>query len=222
MNKQTQRIADGLTRATSLAQFGVTEKTFAKDDCAHAWAQLRAFSEVYGFDPIVARAEAVQNLDLLSTRLGLFLLWVYPRIREQGRTDAHPRSVLTKYPPGAVTRILRRGHKLPTPRAFTYEAEARGLLRSYKRVYGTLALAPRRRQPITRSLWREIVEALRQGQALAGRVAWMTTLKHLDKTGLRLGRMLAATAHRLGEIVAYSSEISYLTHLRERDLQGKQ
>lgn len=38
----------------------------------------------------------------------------------------------------------------------------------------------------------------------------MSTLKHLDKTGLRLGRMLSATAHRLGEIVAYSSEISYL------------
>lgn len=138
MNNQRQRIAHGLAHhATSLAQFGAAAKTLTKDDCAHARAQWRAFSDVYGFDPIVARAEAVQNPDLLSARLGLFLLWVYPHIRGQGRTDAHPRSVLTHYP-GAVTRILRRDHQLPKPPC---EAEARGLLRSYKRVYGTHALA---------------------------------------------------------------------------------
>ncbi|MGA1354914.1 MAG: hypothetical protein ACO32I_09100, partial [Candidatus Limnocylindrus sp.] len=106
--------------------------------------------------------------------------------------------------------MLRRDHKLPMPRACTYEAEAKGLLRGYKRVYGTLALAPRRRQPMTRSLWAK-VEALRNGQPLRGRAPWMQTQQHIDTVGIRLGRVLSATAHRLGEIVAYSDEISYLT-----------
>lgn len=204
---QLQRLTDGLAHAARLAQFGAAAKTLEKDDCA--WAQWRAFSEVYGFDPVVSRTQAVQQPDLLSTRLGLFLLWVYPRIHGKGRADAHPRSVLTNYP-GAIARVIRRDHKLPTPRASTYEAEAKGLLRGYKRVYGTLALAPRRRQPMTRSLWKRI-EALKPGQQLQGRAPWMTVTVHLDRLGLRLGRVLAATAHRLGEIVAYSSEISYLT-----------
>lgn len=159
--EQRQRLAAGLSHAASLAQFGASEKTLEKDDCA--WAQWREFSAIYGFDPVVSRTYAMQQPDLLSTRLGLFLLWVYPRLKGRGRADAHPRSVLNNYP-GAVARILRRDHKLPTPRASTYEAEARGLLRGYKRVYGTLALAPRRRQPMTRSLWRR-VEALSPGQS---------------------------------------------------------
>lgn len=98
---------------------------------------------------MVSRAEATQQPDLLSSRLGLFLLLVQPRIRGKGRADAHPRSVLNSYP-GAIARVLRRDHKLLTPRASTYEAEAKGLLRGYKRVYGTLALAPKRRQPMMR------------------------------------------------------------------------
>lgn len=117
--------------------------------------------------------------------------------------------MLNNYP-GAIARVLRRDHKLPTPRASTYEAEAKGLLRAYKRIYGTLALTPRRRQPMTRSLWAK-VESLAIGQPLAGRTPWMSAFARLDRMGLRLGRVLAATAHRLGEIVAYSEEISYLT-----------
>lgn len=63
---------------------------------------------------------------------------------------------------------------------------------------------------MTRSLWAK-VEQLQPGQALAGRTPWLSSQAHLDKTGIRLGRVLAVTAHRLGEIVAYSSEITYLT-----------
>lgn len=192
---------------TQLSQFGAAEGTLAKDD--RAWDQWTIFSEVYGFDPVVSREIAVQHSDLLASRLGLFLLWVYPRIKGKGRADAHPRSVLNNYPV-AIVRILKRDHKLPVPRAATYEAEVKGLLRGYKRIYGTLALAPKRRQPMTRSLWAR-VEQLQQGQALTGRGRWLASQAHLDKVGVRLGRILASTAHRLGEVVAYSSEISYLT-----------
>ncbi|MGA1354738.1 MAG: hypothetical protein ACO32I_08220 [Candidatus Limnocylindrus sp.] len=46
---------------------------------------------------------------------------------------------------------------------------------------------------------------------MRGRVPWLQTQRHLDLVGLRLGRVLSATAHRLGEVVAYSDEISFLT-----------
>lgn len=107
--EQRARLAAGLAHASALAQFGAAEATLIKDDCA--WAQWREFSDVYGFDSVVSRAEATQQPDLLSSRLDLFLLWVYPRIRGRGRADAHPRSVLNSYP-GAVARVLRRGEEI--------------------------------------------------------------------------------------------------------------
>lgn len=63
---------------------------------------------------------------------------------------------------------------------------------------------------MTRSLWRR-VESLKVGQRLDGRAAWMTGERHLDTVCVRLGRVLSSSAHQLDEIVAYSSEISYLT-----------
>lgn len=87
----------------------------------------------------------------------------------------------------------------------------KGLFRVYRRIYGTLALAPKRRLPMTRTLWAKI-ELLQPGQPLPGRSAWMTATRYLDTLGRRLGRVLGATAHRLGEIVEYlRDELSYLS-----------
>ena len=190
-----------------MAQLGAAEGTLSKDDLA--WSYWDDFSAAYGWDPIIPREVAVHTPDLLSSRLGLFLLYVYPLLRGRGRADAHPRSVLNNYP-GAICRILKRDYKLPVPKASTYEAEAKGLLRGYKRIYGVLALSPKRRQPMRRSIWNRI-EALKPGHSLPGRSAWMAK-PHLDTVGLRLGRVLAETAHRLGEIVSYTpDEINFLT-----------
>ena len=52
--------------------------------------------------------------DLLAMRLGLFTLWVYPRIQGRSQADAKPRSVFANYP-GAVARVLKRDHKLSEP-----------------------------------------------------------------------------------------------------------
>ena len=71
------------------------------------------------------------------------------------------------------------------------------------RIYGSLSLVVARRQPMTRPLWAK-VEALQPGDALPGRAAWCAKDAHLDKMGRRLGRVLASTGHRLGEIVRYS------------------
>ena len=113
--------------------------------------------------------------------------------------------------PGAVARVLKRDHKLPVPSQKLYEAEVKGLLRSYKHIYGVHALARRKRQPFTASMWRR-VEALVPGAALSGRAAWMSN-GHDDLTVLRLGRVLRRTAHRLGEIVRYGIEVNYLTRV---------
>ena len=203
---QIDSIAAALANSTAVAQLGASDGTLTKDDLA--WSYWDEFSHAYGWDPVVSRTLAISFPDLLASRLGLFLLWVYPKIKGRRLPDANPRSVLTAYP-GAICRILKRDHKLPVPRATTYEAEAKGLLRGYKRIYGVLALAPKRRQPMRRSIWRR-VEALQTGDQLVGRAPWMTHA-HLDTVGRRAGRVLSETAHRLGEIVSYTAdEINYL------------
>ena len=160
-----------------MAELGAAARTLSKDD--HAWDMWREFSHKYGWDPIVDREIAVQRPDEISARLGLFTLYVYPRITGRLTKDAKPSSVFTNYP-GAIARVLKRDFKLPVPAAKTYEAETKGLLRSYVRVYGTLALATRKRQPMTPEIWQRI-ERLRPGDALPGRGAWMAN-EHDDTT----------------------------------------
>ena len=209
-----------LNRASEMAECGAGERTLETDDRAYGlWDQ---FCAAYGWDTIISLAEASSSPAILSRRLSIFLLWVYPRIRGRGgRHDAKPRSVLNNYP-GAIARVLQRDFKLPVPRAKTYEAEAKGLLRGYKKIYGSLALTVLRRQPMTRPLWSK-VESLAPGMALPGRPAWMQGDAHLDETCRRLGRVLSSTAHRLGEIVAFTErEVTYLTrqHVSYR-IQGR-
>ena len=194
-------------RAAQMTELGASLRTLGKDD--HAWEYWQDFSAKYGWDPIVTRDDAVSRPDVLSTRLGLFTLWVYPQIQGRLAPDAKPSVVFTNYP-GAIARVLKRDFKVPVPPAKTWEGETKGLLRSYQKVYGTLALATRKRQPITPNMWQR-VEQLKAGDALPGRKAWMANA-HDDRTLVRLGRVLRKTAHRLGEIVSYSpDEITYLT-----------
>ena len=204
--EEIELIAQALDNAAAMTQLGAADDTLKKDDLA--WSMWEEFNMAYGWDPVISRQLAVSFPDLLASRLGLFTLWVYPKIKGRRLPDANPRSVTSNYA-GAVCRQLKRDFKLPVPRAATYEGETKGLLRGYKRIYGVLALAPKRRQPMKRSIWRR-VEALRPGDKLAGRSDWMTD-SHLDTVGCRVGRVLAETAHRLGEVVSYTpDEINYL------------
>lgn len=204
--EQIAALAAALDNAAAMTQLGAADATLSKDDLA--WSMWEEFSTVYGWDPVIPRQLAVHFPDVLASRLGLFTLWVYPQIKGRRLADANPRSVMSNYP-GAVCRMLKRDYQLPVPRAATYEGVTKGLLRGYKRIYGVLALAPKRRQPMRRSIWKRI-EALQAGAALPGRGAWLTN-PHLDTTGRRLGRVLSETAHRLGEIVSYTpDEINYL------------
>ena len=207
---QVASVEAGLAHAATMAALGASVRTLSKDD--HAWDMWRSFSTVYGWDPIVSRESAVHAPDALASRLGLFVLWVYPQIEGRLTKDAKPSSVFNNYP-GAISRILKRDFKLPVPPQKAFEAEAKGLLRSYQKVYGTIALAKRKRMPITPAMWQR-VEGLQPGTALANRAPWMSpSTAHDDRNVLRLGKVLQKTAHRLGEIVMYhADEITYLTY----------
>ena len=207
---QVASVEAGLAHAATMAALGASLRTLSKDD--HAWDMWRSFSTVYGWDPIVSRESAVHAPDALASRLGLFVLWVYPQIEGRLTKDAKPSSVFNNYP-GAISRILKRDFKLPVPPQKAFEAEAKGLLRSYQKVYGTIALAKRKRMPITPAMWQR-VEGLQPGTALANRAPWMSpSTAHDDRNVLRLGKVLQKTAHRLGEIVMYhADEITYLTY----------
>ena len=202
-----ERVGQGLLRAAHLTRDGASIGTLEKDD--HAYDYWASFCEAYGFPRVFSREVATQAPDVIASRLGLFLLWAYPQIKGRERPDAKPRTVLNNYP-GAIVRIFQRDFKLPMPRQKHWEGEVKGLLRSYQRIYGTLALSPRRRQPMTRVAWRRL-EDLSSGTALPGRQPWMAD-RHSDLTILRLGRFLWKSGHRLGEIVQlYPGEISHLT-----------
>ena len=135
---------------SEMTELGASARSLDKDD--HAWDEWTVFSRLYSWEPIVTRDMAVSRPDLLLSRLGLFLLWVYPRLVGRRRPDANPRSALSGYPV-AIARILKRDHKLPVPKGTAIETEAKGLLRSYVKVYGAQALAPKRRQPMTKEIW---------------------------------------------------------------------
>jgi len=62
-----------------------------------------------------------------------------------------------------------------------------------------------------RAMWLRI-EGLREGTAMQGRRPWSPATSHLDRTLLRLGRVLWRTGHRVEEIVVGpSGEVSFLT-----------
>ena len=126
-----------MLNAASLAQLGAADKTLGKDDLA--WSLWDEFSAAYGWDPVVSRDVAVHFPDLLSSRLGLFTLYVYPLVRGRGRPDAHPRSVFNNYP-GAICRIPKRDYKLPVPVVFQL---TRSLMRAALKVPAGLTLAQR-------------------------------------------------------------------------------
>jgi hypothetical protein len=52
--------------------------------------------------------------DLVVSRLSLFVLWVYPRLRGRNSPDAKPRSVHAHAI--AIVRIFTRDHGTPMPR----------------------------------------------------------------------------------------------------------
>jgi len=47
------------------------------------------FNLAYGWDHIISRQLAVAFPDLLASRLGLFTLWVYPKIKGRRLPDAN-------------------------------------------------------------------------------------------------------------------------------------
>ena len=86
--------------------------------------------------------------------LASFLLWVYPLMRgKQGRRWAKPASAFQYVL--ALIRIFRRWD-IALPSAKTVKQKVRGLMRAFKDVYGAMALAPKRKEPMRYSMLQRI------------------------------------------------------------------
>ena len=167
------------------------------------------FNLDYELDPIITQSEAKAKPQLIASRLALFILWVYPRLRGRGREDAHPRTDFNNYA-NAIVRVFKRDHQVDLPRASLFEPALKGLLRSFKEIYGSQARSPHCWQPMLSSMWRRI-EELPAGTPLPGRPPWDPS-SHDDLTLLRLGRVLWRSGHRIGEIVCNAAgEPNFIT-----------
>ena len=198
-----------LVRASDdMANFGAAENTLTKDDLA--WDFWEVFCERYGWTITISAEEARLHPDRISQRLGLFMLWMEPKIKgRSGREVAKPDSVL-QYPL-AIIRVFER-LKVPMPKAKAIQAEHKGLRRAYSRCYGGIESAPKRRQPMTREMWAK-VEALKDGDRLPGRQPWSLATRRLDRTVLAMGRIMWRSGHRLGEFTGsgQSDNLNFLT-----------
>jgi len=195
-----------IRQSDAVAEFGAAWGSLDKED--RAWELWVRWHALMGLDPLLQPAEARERPQATSQRLASYMLWVYPQLQGKRTTEAKPRSA-HDYPLAIMRTFKRRHIAMPPPK--TFEQELHGLLRSYLRVHLVVATAPRRRNPMLREMWRSI-EALREGQPLRDRVPWSPATRLLDRTVLRLGRLLWRCGHRLGEIVASADgAISYLT-----------
>jgi hypothetical protein len=201
-----ERVAQQFAAGDEMAEFSAAAGSIAKEDTA--WAHWTAFCAAPGRDTIICPLTSALQPDLIGARLSLFVLWVYPRLAGRRHANAHPRSAFA-HALSIRRTFARRG--VPIPPAKAVEGTTKGLLRAYKLAYGEAAVAPQRKEPMLRSMWQRI-EDLPEGASLFGRACWSAQTSHLDRTVLRLGRVLWRTGHRLGEIVTDgSAEPTYLT-----------
>ena len=98
------------------------------------------------------------------------------------------------------------------PKAKAFQSELDGLLKMYRSVHGAVANAPNRKHPFLPEYWNKI-DALKDGQALAGRPAWSPTTRRLDRVMLRMGRVMRRTANRAREFLEGrdKDQISWMT-----------
>ena len=195
-----------IRQSDEVAEFGAAWGSLDKED--HAWDYWTRYSALCGLDPLIDPEDARRRPQVVSQRLASYMLWVYPQLKGKGTVEAKPRSA-HDYPLALIRTFKRRHIAMPPPKSF--EQELHGLLRAYLRVHGVLKSAPKRRNPMLREMWHQI-EALGEGRTLAGRACWSPATRHLDRTVLRLGRVLWRCGHRLGEICSSADgSISYLT-----------
>ena len=178
--------------------YGINYNTYTKDACA--WEAWEEFCGTMNTTPL-RQASYVRDYPARESKLlGLFALWIYPRLKPRSRADrwAKPRSALAY--PLAIIRIFQRW-QVALPSVRNVRAQIRGLLRVAVNVFGPGSLAPRRKEPFTMDMLRAIC-AIPNG-ASVGAHTWhaespitilVTDLMcFLLRTGFRLAEVAAPT-----------------------------
>ena len=206
--EQVSDLGQALRAQEELADFGAALGTEDKDD--RAWTFWEQFCSQYGWAPVLTNESVAGKQSEVARRLGLFMLWVYPRLHgKYGRRYAKPQTAMDYAL--AIIRIFNRRH-VAMPKAKAFAAELRGLQRAFRNVYGAVTLAPKRRQPMLNEM-RRVIQALAEGTPLAGRATWSPRTRRIDAKLLLTLAVLWRTGHRIGEVCQGRdpSEISYLT-----------
>ena len=130
--------------------------------------------------------------------LASFLLWVYPLMRgKQGRRWAKPASAFQYVL--ALIRIFRRWD-IALPSAKTVKQKVRGLMRAFKDVYGAMALAPKRKEPMRYSMLQRIF-ALNEDTKLCDGLVWSPMKCPLCSCTCELLATAWRGGYRLGDLI---------------------
>jgi len=189
-----------------LMDYGINYNTYTKDACA--WEAWEEFCGTMNTTPL-RQASYVRDYPARESKLlGLFALWIYPRLKPRSRADrwAKPRSALAY--PLAIIRIFQRW-QVALPSVRNVRAQIRGLLRVAVNVFGPGFLAPRRKEPFTTDMLRAVC-AIPDGASVGAHTWHAESPITILVTDLMC--FLLWTGFRLAEVAAHSSgEIRYLT-----------
>lgn len=202
---QQGELAALIAHTESMSAFGLAAGTIKKDE--QAWQLWQTFAGQMGFAPQMQATDTQGRLSEVATLLSAFLLFIYPRMRgKSGRAWAKPSSAFQIVL--AVIRIFKRW-EVPMPAAKSIKGKLSGLLRSFTNVYGSLVLAPKRKEPMLYSTIQKIF-TLADGTRL-GRYVWDTRTR-LTKNVQALLLTLWRTGMRLGDVIGSGSgERTYAT-----------
>ena len=199
-------LQDILLAEEDLMDYGINYNTNTKDACA--WDAWEEFCGVMNTTPL-RQASFVREYPARESKLlGLFVLWIYPRLRPRSRADrwAKPKSALAY--PLAIIRIFQRW-QVVLPSIKNVRAQVRGLLRVAVNVFGPGFLAPRRKEPFTMDMLRAVC-AIPDGTRIGAHTWHAEAPVTILVTDLMC--FLLRTGFRLAEVAAHSSgEIKYLT-----------
>ena len=198
--KAAQTLGRITFHAKKLAEQGSAEATLRIDELA--WERWCSFAQLLEIDPHLKSGSAALPDDAMSALMAAFLMYVYPTMKGKGgRAWAKPRSAF-----GQVLAVMRcfRRWGVSVPKAKAIEGQLRGLLRMYKDVYGTLALAPKRAMAIRFTMVQALV-TIPVGTKL-GPFTFNPERDPMTQCVRIVAAVLWETGHRLAELIGAATD----------------
>ena len=194
-NCHTEQLDGLIANAQAAADLGAASSTLRKDETT--WKLWCRFALELKFDPHLAPKDVQERPAEVHTLLATFLLWVYPKMRGKNRRRWAKPSSAFQYVL-ALLRIFKRWD-IPLPSAKLVKQKVKGLMRAFTKIYGPLALAPNRKEPMRYDMVKRILELADDTRLHEGQT-W-TRACPLCRCARKLLAVMWRSGHRLGDLI---------------------